>query len=301
MGKSKKTISLLKQEEITAYVFILPFLLGFLILQVVPFLSTFVISLTNMRYFSNLDNLKFIGLKNFINFFNDKESLMAMARTLYFSVLYVPCIMVLSLILALLINQKIAGRKIIRTMIFMPYVSNIVAIAIVWSILFDYRDGPVNSILRAAGMQDPPLWLMGVNTVIPTIVLIIVWQSLGFNMIANLAALNGIPEEMNEAAIIDGAGAWKRFLHVTLPMISPTSFFLLISSIIWSFQNFAPIQVLTKGGPGDASVTFSVRIVQLTFDQQRVAYATSLSIYMLIIVLIVTMIQWKGQKRWVNY
>jgi multiple sugar transport system permease protein len=183
----------------------------------------------------------------------------------------------------------------------MPYVSNIAAIALVWAILFDYRDGPINVLLRGLGMTNPPMWLMGVNTVIPSIVIILVWQGMGFNMITYLAALNGIPEELNEAAIIDGAGARKRFINITLPVISPTTFFLLISTIIWSFQNFAPIQVLTKGGPGEASTTFSIRIIQLTFDHQRVAYATSLSIYMLIIILIITVIQWKGQKRWVNY
>lgn len=297
----KKIYSLRRQEETTAYLFILPFLVGFTVIQIVPLLSTFVISFTNMRYFSDLENVRFVGIKNFIDFFSDKSSLEAMGRTLYYSLLFVPTLMIMSLLFAILIKQKIACRNVIRTMIFMPYVSNIAAIALVWAILFDYRDGPINVLLRGLGMTNPPMWLMGVNTVIPSIVIILVWQGMGFNMVTYLAALNGIPEELNEAAIIDGAGAWKRFINITLPVISPTTFFLLISTIIWSFQNFAPIQVLTKGGPGEASTTFSIRIIQLTFDHQRVAYATSLSIYMLIIILIITVIQWKGQKRWVNY
>jgi multiple sugar transport system permease protein len=297
----KKIYSLRRQEEMTAYLFILPFLVGFTVIQIIPFLSTFVISFTNIRYFSDLENVRFVGIENFIDFFNDKSSLEAMGRTLYYSLLFVPTLMIMSLLFAILIKQKIACRNVIRTMIFMPYVSNIAAIALVWAILFDYRDGPINVLLRGLGMTNPPMWLMGVNTVIPSIVIILVWQGMGFNMITYLAALNGIPEELNEAAIIDGAGAWKRFINITLPVISPTTFFLLISTIIWSFQNFAPIQVLTKGGPGEASTTFSIRIIQLTFDHQRVAYATSLSIYMLIIILIITVIQWKGQKRWVNY
>lgn len=296
-----KSISIRRQEEITGHIFIIPFTVGFILFQLFPFISSFIISMTNLSFISNLSQVKFIGFQNFISLITDDSVLHALGRSAYYSLLFVPSILIMGLIMALLINMQIYARNAIRTAIFMPYVSNIVAIAVIWSLLFEVKDGPINMALRTIGIENPPLWLVGVNTVIPTIVIIVVWQNLGLFMITYLAALQGIPEDLYEAATIDGAGSFMKFKHITLPMISPTTFFLIITATISSLQNFGAIQVLTKGGPGEASYTLSINIYQETFTNYRIGYATAQAIVMFAIVLIITAIQWRGQKKWVNY
>lgn len=295
------TLTLNKQEEMIGYLFILPFAVGFIVFQLAPLLSSVVISLTNLSFISNLSGVKFIGVQNFASLFDDENFTGALWRTLYYCILFVPGVIAVSMFFAFLINRKIYFRSAIRTAIFMPYVSNMVAIAVIWALLLDVNDGPVNMMLRAFGMDNPPLWLLGEKTAIPSIVMIVVWQNIGFFMIVFLAALQNVPSELYEAAMIDGAGSFKKFWRITLPMISPTTFLLTITAVITSFQNFGPIQVLTKGGPGNASTTLSFNIYQETFVQYRIGYSTAQAIVMFLIILAITVIQWRGQKKWVTY
>ncbi len=289
------------QEQRMGYLFILPFAVGFLIFQAAPAVFSFVLSLTNMHFMSNVSNLKFIGLQNFVELFHDGEVMRALGRSFLYSVIYVPVIVLFGLLLAALINSRIYARGAIRTALFMPYISNMVAIAIVWSVILDYRDGPINNILRSCGCKNPPMWLMGEHTVLPTIVLIAVWQGVGLYMVTYLAALQNVPRELYEAATLDGAGAFQKFRNITVPLISPTTFFLVITAIINSFQNFGIIQVLTQGGPGEASTTMAISVYKASFVQYRMGYATAQAMLLFVLILIFTMIQWKGQKRWVNY
>lgn len=299
--KKKKLAGFRLQEQRLGYLFILPFAVGFLIFHATPALISFVISVTNMRFLSNTADLKFIGLQNFIEMFRDQEVMAALGRSFLYSALYVPIIVLLGLLMAVLINCRIYARGILRTSLFMPYISNMVAIAIVWSVILDYKDGPVNQLLRALGCENPPLWLMGEHTALPTIVLIAAWQGVGLYMVTYLAALQNVPKELYEAATLDGAGAFKRFVHITVPLISPTTFFLIITAIIGSFQNFGIIQVLTKGGPGEASTTMAISVYKASFEQYRMGYATAQAMVLFAIILVFTVIQWKGQRKWVTY
>ncbi|WP_108991152.1 carbohydrate ABC transporter permease [Paenibacillus agaridevorans] len=303
MRKPKKNTgwSLARQEEMLGYTLILPFVVGFLVFQLAPFASSLVISLTDLSFISNLEAANFIGLDNFIHMFSDDKFIGALWRTFYYVALFVPGVITVGLLCAMLINARLLMRNTIRTAIFMPYVSNFVAIAVVWAILFDVRDGPINSLLRALGVSNPPLWLIGEHTVIPSIVLIVVWQNIGFFMLVFLAALQNVPSELYEAATMDGAGRMRKFWRITVPLVSPTTFLLTITAVITAFQNFGPIQVLTKGGPGQASTTLSINIYQETFLQYRMGYSTAQAIVMFAIILCITIIQWRGQKKFVNY
>ncbi|MCT4544297.1 MAG: sugar ABC transporter permease [Vallitalea sp.] len=297
----EKKLSISKKEAITGMLFILPYTIGFILFHGLPFVLSFVLSMTDLRFISKLDNVHFVLLDNFKEMFNDPFFWQAFTKSILYSVIYVPLIMILSLVLALLVNKKIYAKNTIRTMIFMPYVSNIVAISLVWSLLLAPMDGPINNLLRSIGITNTPMWLMGIKTALPTVAIIAVWQGIGLQFVTYLAALQGVPKELIEASQIDGANRWQSFRHVTLPLISPTTFFLLITSIICSLKNFDIVQVLTKGGPGTSSRVLSLNIVRETFTSYRMGYASAQAIFVFIFILIITMIQWRGQKKYVNY
>ncbi len=299
-NKKSKLSGYRSREQKLGYLFILPFAIGFVVLQAAPELMSFIISITNMHFISDTAHMKFIGFQNFVEVFHDGEVMAALGRSVLYSVVYVPLVVLVGLLLAALVNSKIYARGAIRTIIFMPYISSMVAIAMVWSLILDYKDGPVNNFLRSLGNKNPPMWLMGENSALFTVVLIAVWEGVGLYMVTYLAALQNVPEELYEAAMLDGANGFQRFCKITIPLISPTTFFLLITAVINSFQNFGIIQVLTKGGPGDASTTMAVSVYNTSFQQYRMGYATAQAVILFLIILIFTVIQWKGQK-WVHY
>lgn len=206
-------------------------------------------------------------------------------------------VMAAGLLLAVLVNQKIHFRNGIRAMIFMPYVSNMVAIAIVWSILLDPVDGIVNQTLRALGVTNAPMWLMGSKTALYSVVMIAVWREVGLQFVTYLAALQEVPTELKEAAQIDGAGRFQQFIYVTLPLIRNTTFLLTITSIITSLKNFTIIQVLTAGGPGNSTTVLPLNIVDTAFASARMGYASAQAMVMFILVMGVTIVQWVGKNR----
>lgn len=282
-----------KHENRVGYLFITPYLIGFLIFQGIPFLLAFIFGFMNVRYPNRIGEATFVGFDQFVRFFQDDLSLQALGRTGIYTLIYVPLIMVIGFILAAAINQKIYCRNVIRAMLFMPYVSNMMAIAMVFIVML----GPTGPIGNALGT---PL-LFDVNWALPTVTVIGVWKGLGLNMVTYLGALQNVPRDLLEAADIDGAGRWKKIVHVTIPMVSPTTFFLLISSIITSLQNYTTIQTLTEGGPGRSTTVMSIQIVRTAFTSYQTSYASAMAIIMFAIVMIFTAIQWRGQKSWVNY
>ena len=297
--KQKKVMKRTTRESLTGYAFIIPYLLGFLLFQGIPFLMAFVLGFTNIRFISNLKDSGFIGLDNFSRMLNDPEVMAALGRTCIYSLIYVPLIMISGFVFAYLINQKIHFRGGIRTMLFLPYVSSIIAVSVVFKLLLS-PDGPLLGMLKSIGIDIfPPLY--DLNLALPTVVVISVWSGLGLNMVTFLAALQGVPVELLEAAEIDGAGKFRRIKDVVLPIITPTSFFLLISSLITSLQNFTTIQALTEGGPGQATTVLSVSIVRTAFTRYQTGYASAQAIVLFLIVLVITLVQWRGQKKWVNY
>lgn len=300
ISKTKEKTSLAqKKEDRYGWLFISPYLIFFTVFTGIPFIIAVVMSFLNVKYITRLDNLKFVGLQNFIKIFTNKEILNSLLRTFQYSLVYVPVIMILGFVLAFMLNNGIYMKKAMRSMVFMPYVSNMVAVAVIFKVLLG-NNSPMIIALRNMGF-NPPLLLQSLKLALPTVAMISVWKSVGLNMVVYLGALQEVPSELLEAAQIDGATKWQRIRNIIIPMISPTTFFLLISSIIGSFQNFTCIQALTEGGPGQATTVMAVNIVRTAFTKYETSLASAMAFVMFVIVMIVTLIQWRGQKKWVNY
>ncbi|MDR7810842.1 carbohydrate ABC transporter permease [Lacrimispora sp.] len=300
ISKTKEKTSLAqKKEDRYGWLFISPYLIFFTVFTGIPFVIAVVMSFLNVKYITRLDNLKFVGLQNFIKIFTNKEILNSLLRTFQYSLVYVPVIMILGFVLAFMLNNGIYMKKAMRSMVFMPYVSNMVAVAVIFKVLLG-NNSPMIITLRNMGF-NPPLLLQSLKLALPTVAMISVWKSVGLNMVVYLGALQEVPSELLEAAQIDGATKWQRIRNIIIPMISPTTFFLLISSIIGSFQNFTCIQALTEGGPGQATTVMAVNIVRTAFTKYETSLASAMAFVMFVIVMIVTLIQWRGQKKWVNY
>lgn len=288
------------REKGAALIFVLPFIIGFIVFNVIPMLYSIVISLMDYNSFKPLSKIGFTGVDNYTRVFNDPIALGAFVKSFIYTLFYVPGLIILSFIMAMLLNKTFALRGLTRTLILMPYVANVVAVSIVWSILLDPFGGPINQLIEMFGVT-PPMWLSGVKTALPTIAGINVWQSLAFQTIVFLAALQGVNRELYEAADMDGASRLRRLWSITLPAISPTTFFLVITSIIGSFQNYASVRMLTNGGPGTSSRVISLNIYEEAFTLNHYSYASAQAMILFAIVLVITIIQWKGQKRWVHY
>lgn len=292
------TSSLRKKEARVAWLFITPYLVGFILFHFLPIFLSIVLSLTDMKYISTADQTSFIGLGNYFEMIHDAEFLKtAFKNSIIYSVCFVPLVMVVGLFLAVLVNQKIHFRNGIRAMIFMPYVSNMVAIAIVWSLLLDPVDGIVNKTLSALGVSNAPMWLMGSKTALITVVMIAVWREVGLQFVTYLAALQDVPKELKEAAQIDGANRFQLFRFVTFPLLRNTTFLLIITSIITSLKNFTIIQVLTEGGPGNATTVLPLKIVDTAFSSARMGYASAQAMVMFVLVMVITATQWIGKNR----
>lgn len=283
--------------------FIAPFFLGFAVFNILPLLYSVFLSLVNFNSFGEIGTRDFIGLRNYLRAFSDRLAMASYARSLFFSLLYVVGIIVLSFFAALLLDRRLYLRTVSRTMIYMPYVANVVAIGIVWSIVLNPFGGPINSFLRLVGVPEAslPQWLTGVRSALPTVAWIKVWQNLAFQTIVFLAALQDVPRELYECAQIDGAGWWRRLVRITLPMISPTTFFLVVVTVIGSFNSFSLVKALTDGGPGHATRIITVFIYEQAMKYSYYSYANALACLLFIFILLITLIQWKAQEKWVHY
>lgn len=287
----------------TALLFVAPFLLGFFVFNLLPMLYSLFLSLVNFNSFTEVKTDEFYGLKNYARAFADRLAMDSFGRSFYFSAVYVVGIIVLSFLAASLLNRKLFLRTASRTMIYMPYVANVVAIGIVWSIVLNPFGGPVNTLLKLLGVPETalPEWLTGVRSVLPTIAGIKVWQNLAFQTIVFLAALQEVPRELYECAQLDGAGWWRRLFRITLPLISPTTFFLLVVTIIGSFNSFALVKALTNGGPGSSTRIITLFIYEQAFRYSYFSYSNALACLLFVFILLVTVLQWRLQKRWVHY
>ena len=286
-------------EAFQGYLFVTPYLIAFTIFTGIPFLSAFALSLTNVKFISRLDNLQFVGLKNFIRFFTSSEAMAALGRSAVYTLIYVPVIMVLSFVLAYLLNKGVFWAKGIRSLFFLPYISNMVAVAVVFQLLLGPR-GPFFLLQKFFGAENPVLPLLNQKWALPTVVLISVWKGIGLNFLTYLGALQGVDQSLVEAAEIDGANKWEQIKNVVIPAVAPTTFFLTISSIITSLQNFTVISSLTDGGPGQATTVMSISIVNTAFVKYETSYAAAQALVVFIIVMIITAVQWQGQKKFEN-
>ena len=287
---------IVKPETAWAYLFIAPQILGLLAFAVFPTLAVIVLSFTQWDL---IHPMQWVGLSNYHRQFSDPLFWQSLLQTLYFTVVSIPLTMVIALLAALALNRKIALRAWYRAAFFMPVVTSTVAVAIVWSWLFNPDYGLINSLLSDIGINGPS-WLSDLNWAMPSIIIVSVWQSFGYSMVIFLAGLQGIPAHLYEAAQIDGAGRRQQLLYVTLPMLSPTTFFLLVTGLISSFQVFNQIYVMTQGGPADVTRVLVYQIYELAFQLFKFGDASVVTIVLFAIILAVTLIQFRF-ARWVTY
>lgn len=294
---AKKSSSKLK-KNLVAYSFILPNFLGFTIFTLVPVIFSLVLAFMN---WDGSNKISWAGLDNFIRLTRDTTFKIALFNTLYYVIGTVPLTMAAALGLAMLLNQPLHGRDIFRTIFFFPYVASLVAVAVVWNMIFHPTLGPVNQLLMALGVDSPPRWTASVNWAMPTVILASIWKGMGYYMVIYLAALQGIPSYLYEAAEIDGANAWQKFTNITLPMLTPATFFVSIMLTIASFKVFDLILVMTNGGPGRATNVLVIHTYNTAFKEFRYGYSSAIAMVLFVIVLIITIVQFRMEKRWVNY
>lgn len=286
-----------KQRErrnlLTAYSFIAPNFIGFFIFTLVPVVCSIGLAFLEWDSFSAP---KFIGLGNFQKMIHDKGFWISLFNTFYYTIGVVPLTLICSLGLAILLNQKIRGMKFFRTAFFFPYVTSLVAIAVVWNMLFHPTMGPINQFLKVF-ISNPPGWTTTTAWAMPALIIVSVWRGMGYYMILYLAGLQGISKEIYEAAEIDGANKWQQFKNITLPSLKPTTFFVTIMLVINCFKVFDLVQVMTNGGPGRSTNVLVYKIYQDAFVNFKFGYASAISFVLFILVLGITIVQFKLNER----
>jgi multiple sugar transport system permease protein/alpha-1,4-digalacturonate transport system permease protein len=282
------------RNALIGWSFILPNFLGFALLTLIPVVTLFYLGFTNWNIFGTAT---WTGLANFERLLGDTTFHVALINTFYYSLLHIPLTFVVSLGLALLLNTKLRGVAFFRTAAFFPYITSIVAIAVVWNLLFSPQYGPINQFLHVIGVENPPAWLQSATWAMPATVIVSTWRDMGYYMILFLAGLQTVPRELHEAARVDGAGVWQRFWNVTMPCLRPTTFFVTVMLTINSFKIFDLILVMTNGGPGNATLVLSQFIYQTAFVQNQFGYASAASIVLFLICIVVTIIQFLINKR----
>jgi multiple sugar transport system permease protein len=297
-NKTKPASTLGRGEALTGYAMISPMAIGYLIFMVVPVIMMFVLSLTDYPLFGSP---KFIGLKNYEQMFNDDPTFVQTAwNTVYFTLLFVPLNMIICLGLALLMYKSFKGVGLFRTILFTPYVTSMVAWAIVWKYMFQTDNGLINMVMRMMNL-DPVNWLYNERAAIPIAVVVTLLKGLGMNTVIFISALQDVPDMYYEAAELDGASPWKQFCKITVPMVSQALFLALILTIIGCFKVFAQIYVMTKGGPMTSSYVFVYYIYQIAFRSFKFGYASAVSSILFLIILVLTAIQWFAKEKWVYY
>ncbi len=287
------------RKALWGYLFIAPWVLGLLFFIAGPIVASFYLSFTE---YDILSAPKFLGLQNYAYALTGDELFWpSLGRTFYYAVAVVPLGLAASLILAIILNQGLKGTNIYRTLFFLPHLTPAVAMGILWLWLLHPTLGPVNAGLAKVGLGGFP-WLTDRNTVIPSMIMMALWTTAGGNaMLIFLAGLQGVPKELEEAAQIDGAGVWARFRNVTLPMITPTLFFNLVLGIIGALQVFTVAFVATAGGPSYGSWFLALHIYQQAFTYMRLGYGSALAWIFVVIVLVLTLINFATSRRWVFY
>lgn len=295
MEHAKKS-RLQRRWNFWGYLFILPNFLGFVLFMLVPIVMALVFSFTNYDVISQMD---FVGISNYVGLFTDDQFITSLINTLWFAVLTVPAGVILSLLLAVLFNRQVKGISVFRTFVFIPVITSMVAISLIWSMLYEDNGGLLNTLLGMMGL-GPVHWLTDTNVAMISIAIMSIWKGLGYNMTIFLAGLQGVPAELYEAATIDGANSVQKFFKVTVPMIGPTTYFVTLMSLIGSLQVFDQVWIMTQGGPVDATKTVAMYLYQYGFQFYKMGYACAAAYVLFILVFIVSLIQNITSKKWAD-
>lgn len=296
--KKKRELSRSAKRNLVAYSFIAPNFIGFCVFTLVPIIFAFALGFLE---WDGSNPIKFVGLQNFIQLPSDTFFKAALINTIVYCIGTVPLTMVASLALAVLLNQKIIGKGIFRTFAFFPYVASLVAVTAVWKMLFHPSKGPINNILYNVfnvPQENLPQWFTG-SLVIISMILFSVWKYMGYYMVIFLAGLQGIPGDLYEAAALDGAGPWKKFIYVTWPQLRSTTFFVIVMLTINCFKIYDIAVMLAGGGSNELTPSGMVLvyyIYQKAFGEWKLGYSSAVAIVLFIIVLAVTILQFRLQK-----
>lgn len=285
---------LVSRNTVAGWSFILPNFVGFAVLTLLPVVVLFYVAFTNWNVFGVAE---WTGTANFRRMWSDASFWTALRNTVYYTVFHIPLTLGASLGLALLLNRKLRGVRFFRTVAFFPYITSIVAIAIVWNQLFSPEYGPINALLGAVGVDNAPGWTTSSTWSMPAVIIVGTWRYMGYYMLLFLAGLQTIPAQLYEAAETDGASPWQRFVHVTLPGLRHTTFFVTVLLTIESFKVFDLILVMTGGGPGQSTLVLSQYIYQKGFEENQFGYASAVSIVLFAICFSITVIQFMVNKR----
>ncbi len=282
---------------LTVLAFLLPSAIPLLLFVLGPMVAAAWISLNKWNL---LSPMQFVGLDNYTKLLSDPRTGDVFLHTLYYVAGYLPLVYFGGLALALALNTALKGRSFLRGVYFLPVVTSWIVVALVWRWLLNPSNGVVNTVLAFFGVEGPgwwtdPAWAM------PSIILASAWKDLGFVMVILLAGLQAINTDLYDAAKVDGAGWWRRLISVTMPLLSPSTFFVFVISLINGFQVFDQVYAMTGGGPNGASQVVVQQIYDLTFRYQRAGEASALSWILFIAILAITLIQVRGQRRWVTY
>ena len=296
--KRKKMNKTKRRNIINGYLFLLPNFLGFLCFVFIPAIAAFVVAFCKWDAFSAPE---FNGLKNFARMVGDDTFRISFVNNLIYTFGSVPLTIFLALLLALALNSDLKFLSFYRVVYFLPYITAMVAVAMIWRMLYNPRFGPINQFLMSIGIKNPPGWISSSKWALPSIIFMQAWKSCGYYMIILLAGLKGIPRQLYEAAKIDGANVFYRFRYITWPMLTPTMFFVIVVSVINSFKVFDSINIMTDGGPGRATNVLVFHIYRVGFVNFNFGYASSIALVLFVMIMTMTLIQFRGQKKWVDY
>lgn len=275
-----------------------PFI-GFCLFMAFPICFAFIASMTTWTGTNNMLE-HFVGLRNYINIFKDQKFWIALFNTIVYMI-GIPIGMILALLCAVGMNRKIPGVRILRTIYYVPVVSSLVAIAILWAWVFNYDYGLLNTIVKAVSGKHGPNWLGDEFWVKVSMLIFMVWKGLGGSIILYLAGLQNIPRDYYEAARIDGANSWQLFRHITVPLVSPVTFYLLIMGLIGGFQVFVEVQVMVPtGGINYSAATVVFYLYEKAFKNSQMGYGSAVAFLLCIMIFVITFINFRGQEKWVK-
>ncbi|EHB54453.1 MULTISPECIES: sugar ABC transporter permease [Paenibacillus] len=286
-----------RKEALIGWLFLAPEIVGMLLLNVFALGFSLYLSLSDWDMLSGVQGIEFTGFDNYIKMFQDPTIIQAIKNNLIYMVLTVPIPIAIALVLSVLIHNSVFFKSYFKVAFFIPYISSIIAVAAVWSALFHPSLGPINQFLMELGISNPPKWLVDPKTSLLAISIISSWAGLGYTIIIYMAGLTNISNEIYEAADIDGAGAIKKFFAITVPMLRPTTFFLLITMLIGSFKVFDIIAFLTEGGPNNSSTVLVFRIYEEGFQYYNMGYASAISWLLFAIIGLITALTWKMRNE----
>ncbi|MFB9967971.1 carbohydrate ABC transporter permease [Sinosporangium siamense] len=290
-----------RREARHGFLFILPWIIGFVVFTLTPMVATFVFTFLNISL-EDQGPVRFVGLDNYARLLGDEQAWESLWVTTRYALMWLPVVVVLPFLLALVVNSsRVRGTGLLRVMLFMPYVVPFVAGGLIWQNML-VEDGWVNSALQWIGISDPPSWWNDATWVTPGLVMVGLW-GLGAGIIINLAGLQAMPNDLYDAARLDGAGWWRQLVNVTVPMMSPVIFYTLILAVVEVLQYFLIPLVLFNGtgDPDGATRFFNLYLYQTFFTYQEMSYGSTLAWLLFVITLIVTLVLFRASRRWVYY